>query len=113
MKMQELMNWWKDVLIDVVVTVLIIVLVVTGARWAEIAVWIYTPLMVGAKVLALFARRLLHMVPSSAPPWFFHALYAVNVGVLLVGARWVLAALWALIWALSVLVDRRRVQTTA
>ena len=102
--------WIKNVVVDLIVTVVILLLVVQDARWAEVAVWIYTALMVVLKGLALFAGRLggLGQGREAAPAWFFHVIYAVNVGALAADGRWLLAGLWLLIWALSVAAGRRR-----
>lgn len=102
-------TWIKNVVIDLIVTAVILLLVVQGARWAEGAVWIYTVLMVLLKAAALFAGAFGRPGSYAAPAWFFHALYAVNVGALAVDGRWGLAGLWLLIWAFSVAADRRKV----
>lgn len=101
--------WIKNAIIDLVVTVLIALLVWQDWRWAEVAVWIYTPLMVALKALALFMGSLggLAQRQASAPAWLYHVLYAANVALLAIDARWILAGLWVLIWALSVVADRR------
>lgn len=103
------MAWIKNVLIDLAVTVVIALLAWQDWRWAEVAVWIYTPLMAALKALALFAGSLggLDRGLGAAPDWFYHLIYAINVGVLAADARWILAGLWVLIWALSVIAERR------
>ncbi len=101
------MSWLKDVVIDLAVTALIVLLAVQGWHWAEVVLWIYTPLMVFVKGAALLAGALVQTVKNDVPAWFFHVLYGVNVAVLMLGGRWILGGLWLLIWGLSVLVEQR------
>lgn len=101
------MPWLKDVLIDLAVTVLIVLLALQGWEWAAWVVWIYTPLMVLVKVASLFVGRLMETVRNDVPAWFFHLLYGLNVVVLAVDGRWILALFWVVIWSLSVVAERR------
>ncbi len=108
------MSWIKNVVVDLAVTLLIALVAAFGLYWAEVVVWIYTPLMLALKVFALFAGRLTALSKgrgaAEPPPWFFHVLYALNVVLLLIGARWLLAAGWAVIWALSAVQEARQRQ---
>lgn len=104
------MSWIKHVVVDllmVVVIALAALLDITAARWAVI---IYTPLMLVLKVVALLGGGLLGQLRQTkeAPPgWFFHAVYAVSIVLLLLGSWWIMAGAWAVIWVLSVLAERR------
>ena len=105
------MKWLKDVVIDLIVTVLIAVAVFGGFAWALWVVWIYTPLMLVLKALAFFSVSLqtLTRKKSVAPPvWFFHLLYGTNVALLAYGRLWVLAGLWIAIWVFSAGASMRR-----
>ncbi len=104
------MSWLKHVLLDLAVTVVILLAVLTEQAWARWVVWIYTPLMLLLKVVAVFGAGLTAQVKradAKVPVWFYHLLYAINVGVLLGFGWWLVGAGWALIWGLSVLAERR------
>lgn len=102
------MKWLRNVVVDLATTVVILLWVVQGWPWAGWVVWIYTPLMLALKIAALWAGRLLgQSARGDVPAWFYHFIYAVNVAALLWGRAWILAAMWAAIWALSVLAERR------
>lgn len=94
----------KNVLVDLIVTVLIGVATVLDQRWALVLVAIYTPLMLVLKVLPLLPGALpvnLLSVADAPPNWVYHVLYAANVALLAAFAHWILASGWLLIWGLS------------
>ncbi|MGI9175149.1 MAG: hypothetical protein ACR2GR_07515 [Rhodothermales bacterium] len=102
------MPWLKNVLVDLAVVALITVATVLDQRWALVLVAIYTPLMLVLKVLPLLPGALPVKLPNAAdtpPAWFYHALYAANVGLLAAAQQWVLAGGWLLIWVLSGIAD--------
>ncbi len=104
------MGWLKHVLIDLAVTVVIVIAAVTGAVWAQWVVWIYTPFMLLLKLIGIFGAGVtaqFKRADAEVPVWFYHALYAVNVGVLLVYGWRLVGAGWVLIWILSVAAERR------
>ncbi len=97
------MTHLKNILIDLVVTAVILVTVATDAPWGRVALWIYTPLMLLIKGAALtMGRQLAKKVkPDDTPVAIYHGLYAVNVAALLWDRWWIMAGLWAGVWALS------------
>ena len=112
------MKWLRNVVVDLLVTLVILAWVVQGWDWAGWVVWIYTPLMLLMKAAALALGRLLGRANrGDVPAWFYHFVYAANIvllvygtqyeGLFFDGGRWVLAAMWAVIWGLSVLAARR------
>lgn len=103
------MPWLKNVIVDLIVTAVIALMVTQGWPWTEILVWVYTPLALLLRIVALFAGQLTRLTKTKhpAPQWFYHLLYAVNVALLLAGAEWILAGGWVLIWGLSAYSDRR------
>jgi hypothetical protein len=108
------MGWLKHVIIDLAVTVVIVIAAVTGAVWAQWVVWIYTPFMLLLKLVGVFGAGVtaqFKRAGAEVPTWFYHALYAVNVGVLLVYGWWLVGAGWGLIWILSVAAEMRARRT--
>jgi hypothetical protein len=114
------MSWIKNALIDIGVTVLIVLTAVLDLTWTRWVVLIYTPLMLIMKIVAFLGSASLGTLQRKSdgvPTWFYHVLYAVNVGVMAgyaylsagVPARhgWMLAAGWALIWILSIAAEVR------
>lgn len=123
------MAWVKNVLLDIVCTALIAVYVLAHVKtggveagspapgWVASVRWfivIYTPFMLVLKLAALaVGPRSLRGVgakkklDAQAPPGFFHAVYGLNVALLLWGRLWLLAAGWAAIWILSAIFEMR------
>ncbi len=101
-------RWLKEALLDIVVTVVIVLAAIPALPWARWIVLVYTPLMLLLKLGALLAAPHLPRMRRSAPEALFHVLYGINVLALLVGRWWWVAVAWALIWGLSVAVERRQ-----
>lgn len=104
------MTWLKNIVIDLAVTLLVVVAVVTGAAWAEWIIVIYTPLMLIMKVVALVGGSLfskLQTAPDEVPRWLYHVLYGVNTGLLLGYGWWWVGGQWGVIWLLSTMIDRQ------
>jgi hypothetical protein len=105
------MKWLRNVVVDLAATLVILAWVAQGWTWAAWAVWIYTPLMLVLKAAALGLGSLLGRADrGDVPGWFYHLVYAANVALLVYGAAWVLAAMWAAIWGLSAMAARRQQQ---
>lgn len=94
------MGWLRHVIIDLAITAFILAATFGGQVWAAWVVWIYTPVMVLLKVGA-FAGNV-NPKSNEVPMWFFHALYALNLVVLLYYAWYWVAAGWVVIWLVSV-----------
>jgi hypothetical protein len=102
------MKWLRNVVVDLAAMLVILAWVAQGWTWAAWAVWIYTPLMLALKAAALGLGSLLGRADrGDVPEWFYHFVYAANVALLIYGARWILAAMWAAIWGLSAMAARR------
>lgn len=114
------MEWIKDVLVDLAVTVLIVLAALLDLAWARWMVLIYTPFILIAKVLFFLGGHSISKLKQKivvVPMWFYHALYAINVtvtaGYAVFGAGtatqhwWMLAGGWALIWILSIATEAR------
>jgi len=103
------MSWIKNALVDMAVTLVMAVFAFTGASWSWWIIAIYTPLMVVLKLFGLSgAAAVVKQKPDEVPVWMYHVLYGANLMLLLVGAFYLAAAGWALIWVLSVVAEIRR-----
>lgn len=103
------MNWIKNAIIDIAVTIVIGVYAFTGATWGWWIIAIYTPLMLLLKVFGLSsAATAVQQKASDVPAWFYHLLYAANLVLLLRAEFYWAAAGWAAIWILSVVAEARR-----
>ena len=106
------MSWIKNILIDLSVTVLVVLATLFDQVWAGWIVIVYTPIMLLLKFGAFFGGSFLPQFRRSeaeVPSWVYHALYAVNVALLLMldwwgtlAIAWATALEWVLIWGLSV-----------
>ncbi len=101
-------RWLKEALLDFAVTGVIVLAAIPALPWARWIVLVYTPLILLLKLGAWLAAPHLPRMRRSAPAALFHVLYGLNVLVLLVGRWWWMAIAWALIWGISVLVERRQ-----
>lgn len=98
-----LMKWIKEVILDVLVTIVILAAVMLKIDWLAV-------LVVGYSGLILFARTIVVLNKSSnvrkkisgkAPDWFFHLSYAFNSIFLLANSWWFTGIAWVGIWLLS------------
>ena len=95
------MNWFKEVIFDVGVTLtLILIFLFNKTEWI-IAYQIYTPILIILKLLALMGSNIRERLGGTAPPSFFHTLYAMNVLVLVLNSWWSLSVQWLIVWFLS------------
>ena len=98
------MKWIKDVILDLIVTVAIIIAVLLKLKWLFYIIIAYTVLMLLAKAMVLLGDSFLQLMKKTstdAPLWFSNLLYAINVVILITGGLYYTGAAWALIWILS------------
>lgn len=98
------MSWLKHVIVDLAITAIIILYALQSPEWAWWIIVIYTPLLIVLKLLAMssgVAGAVKAKGGNEPPDWFFHAIYAVSVLLLLRSEEFLLAAGWAVIWLLS------------
>ncbi len=108
------MAWLKNALVDLLVTAVIIIYVITNASWGYWVIVIYTPLILLLKVGAIAggAGKVVRKTgkkkeSDTAPNWFFHLLYGANFALLLYANWWIMAGGWAVIWILSAVQEAR------
>lgn len=98
------MDWLKDVLLDILVTIFIVTAVFVSDPWMVWIIWIYTGIMLITKTVVFFGDNFLRLADkaiTSAPEWVPHLLYAINTTALLAFQWWYSGVAWALIWAFS------------
>jgi len=115
------MAWLKNVVIDLLVTIVIAVYVFTVADWGYWIIIIYTPLMLLLKIVAVSSgigsavksgvKRGAKKSSDDVPVWFYHVLYGANLIMLLYANWWVVAVGWAAIWILSAVQETRSSKT--
>lgn len=98
------MKWIKEVIVDIVVTIAILLAVNLDVQWLGVVVISYSVLMLVLKVIVLFtggSPLQKKQVSLTAPPGFIYFLYALNIVILLVYQWWITASIWAMIWIFS------------
>ena len=103
----KFMKWVKKVLLDIIITVVIVATLFFKIQFLKIFLFIYTPLMLIGRLLALSGMDIQKKTGVKVPDWFFHGLYFINVTVLIVNQWWLLAGLWVIIWFLAFLYSKR------
>ncbi|MDZ7693482.1 MAG: hypothetical protein U5K69_20585 [Balneolaceae bacterium] len=104
------MNWIKDVIVDLIVTLFIITSVFFQESWMWWVIIIYTGIMLLAKVVVLAgdsSLQLIRKTKTEVPEWFSHLLYGLNTLALIYGQWWWATAGWLLIWILSFTAQRK------
>jgi len=101
------MKWLKKVILDIVITIIIISTLFFKTLVLKVFLFIYTPIMLIGRILALTGMNIQKKGGAKAPDWFLHVLYCINVLVLVINRWWILAALWLVIWFLAFLYTKR------
>ncbi len=101
------MKWLKKEILDIVITIVIVVTLFFKTQILKIFLFIYTPIMLIGRILALSGMNIQKKAGAKVPDWFLHVLYFINVMVLAVNRWWVLAALWLIIWILAFIYTMR------
>lgn len=104
------MNWIKDILVDIAVTVFIVATVLLSDPWMKWVIWVYTGIMLLTKSIVVISDNFLMMVKKAkneVPDWIPHLLYATNTALLFYYQWWYAAGGWALIWVFSYFADQK------
>ena len=104
------MNWLKDTLVDISVTVFIVVAVLLADPWMRWVIWVYTGIMLLTKTIVIIGDNFLMLIKkakSDVPNWVPHVLYAINTAVLVYAQWWYASVGWALIWIFSIIADQK------
>jgi phosphatidylglycerophosphate synthase len=107
------MKWLKDSILDVLFLGVIISTLFYPSNTSFIIIWVYTGLLLLSKVFALFMPQLQKRASkTSTPNWVYHLIYAVSSGALLYAQKWYLAALWMIIWILSIILLSKQTKSS-
>ncbi len=104
------MNWIKNVVLDIAVTIVIAVWVFTRPEWAYWVIVIYTPLLLLLKLTTVSSglSKVAALAGDTTPNWFYHVVYASNVILLFIGEWWIVGAGWAIIWLMSMIQESKK-----
>lgn len=106
------MQWLKHIVVDLITTIVIALVVFFDSSPAlEYVIYIYTGLMVLARVFTLFSqnfRAITKKQVSEVPVWIYHLLYFLNTLFLLLGTFYITASGWIFIWFVAAYVYKRQ-----
>lgn len=104
------MQWLKHITVDLIATLIIAIVVFFETTTVlEYVLFVYTGLMVLARLFTLFNqnfRSITQRKTKSAPNWMYHILYLLNVAFLAYGMYFITAAGWVFIWGVAYYVHR-------
>lgn len=107
------MRWLKDSLLDVLFLGVIFSTLFYPSNTSFIIIWVYTGLLGFSKILAVFMPALQkRAAKTDTPNWIYHIIYATSFGTFLYLNKWYLAAAWAIIWLLSILLLTKQIKNT-
>lgn len=95
----------QDLFVDILVTTVIISAVLLELDWLTYLIIGYTIFILFFKLLVLISEQLRAITAKSrttVPDSYYHLLYGVNVGVLILFSWYFTAIAWAGVWVLSV-----------
>lgn len=97
------MKWFKEVTVDILVTVVILSAVILKTDWLGFLVTGYTCLILVARVILVLNKSssIQKKLSTKVPDWFFHLNYAFNSILLLANRWWFTGFAWLGIWMLS------------
>jgi hypothetical protein len=106
------MSWLKNSAVDLLATLVIaIVVFFDETALLEYVLYIYTGLMVLARLISLLNddfRAITKRKVSEAPSWIYHFLYFLNVVFLITGGFYITGTSWAFIWAVAYYVYQKK-----
>jgi|AntRauTorckE6833_2_1112554.scaffolds.fasta_scaffold20449_3 hypothetical protein len=106
------MEWIKQIIIDLFALIVIAFAVFYEQTVLTYIVYIYTSLMVIARLFSLINsnfRAITQKKVSEAPIWVYHVIYAITVVLLIFGQWYVTSAGWCFIWISAIISYRNKV----
>lgn len=100
------MEWIKQLIVDLLAILVIAVAVIYEQTVLTYVVYIYTSLMVFARLFSLFSgnfRAITKKKGSEAPIWVYHLIYASSSALLFYGQWYITAAGWIFIWVAAII----------
>jgi hypothetical protein len=100
----------KSIAIDVLSVCLVAAAVFTEPVYLDIAVYIYTGLMVLARLVTLLSnnfRQITDKKKSESPLWIYHLIYFLNTALLLYSGWWITSAGWVFIWVAATFSNKK------
>lgn len=102
MRKNNLMAWFKDVYLDIIVLLVVALFAFYGNTVLEVVLWVYTGLLLLSRILTFFMPSLQRKANSTqAPTLFYHVIYAATVALLIYSAHYYLGGAWGIIWIVS------------
>lgn len=106
------MQWLKQIIVDLLAIVVIALAVFYDASYLSYVVYIYTALLVIARLFALFSDNFNAITKknvSEAPLWVYHLIYGITVLLLGIGGWYITAGGWIFIWIAASIVHKRSI----
>ncbi len=95
-------HWYKDIILDITVLLVIICFALTLNSILEIILWVYSIMILATRLILLSSTFLKQKASkTSAPTYFYHILYFLNFSSFIYIQNYFLATIWGLIWVLS------------
>lgn len=104
------MHWIKNTIVDLLTIPVIALSVFYDSNILTYVVYIYTGLMVIARLFSLSSsnfRAITRKKVENAPLWVYHLIYLLNVIILTAGQWFIVAACWMFIWIAAVFVYKK------
>mgnify|MGYP003675587802 FL=1 len=96
------MKWIKDSILDIIIFLVIIGYSITSNEIIEIALWVYTILLLVGKVSYFFVGFLQSKAQkTNVPKWFYHSIYISSIILLILSKNYYLSIAWSIVWILS------------
>ena len=105
------MEWFKQIVVDLFALIVIAFAVIYEQTVLTYVVYIYTALMVIARLFSLLSnnfRAITEKKVSEAPIWVYHLIYALTATVLIYGQWYITAAGWAFIWISAIIAYKKK-----
>lgn len=103
------MKWIKDSVLDIIFLCVIISTLFYTNSALFIVIWVYTVLLLIAKVIALFMPFLEKRASKTeTPDLVYHLIYGISFALFIYMQKWYLAAAWLLIWGISFYVSLKQ-----
>lgn len=97
-------NWFKQVILDVLVTGLVVISTFWLPTVLLYVFYGYSGILLIVRVITVTSNGFVTSMTSkktSVPNWFYHVNYFICTAIFFITMQYVLGAMWAVIWILS------------